>query len=108
MKKSTEFLYLTTIGNKTGVLHEIEIWFVEHDGRYYLCSEMRERSHWVKNIRQNPAITFWVNGETYQGTGRALDPVAEPELHRQVEAAFDAKYKWSGGLMVELSPDERI
>ena len=34
-----EFLYLTTVGRKTGRVHEIEIWFVERDGRLYVLAE---------------------------------------------------------------------
>src|SRR5690606_40402263 len=45
-----QYLYLTTIGRKTGNPHEIEIWFVEYEGNYYLVSEYPDRSDWVKNI----------------------------------------------------------
>jgi hypothetical protein len=43
MDNEPQFLYLTTIGWKTGNPHEIEIWFVAHDGRYYVVSELHER-----------------------------------------------------------------
>jgi len=99
-----EFLYLTTTGWKSGKPHEIEIWFVEHEGRYYLVSEHREQSHWVKNILHNPKISFWVERQTYQGSGRAIDPQREPELAAEVSTKMDAKYGWSEGLIVELSP----
>ncbi len=100
-----EFLYLTTTGRKTGQPREIEIWFVEREGRYYMVSEHGERSNWVQNIVHNPKVSFWVNGTTYQGTGRAIDPEAEPELAAAVSALMDTKYEWSDGLIVELSPD---
>jgi hypothetical protein len=99
-----EFLYLTTTGWKSGKPHEIEIWYGEYQGRYYLMSENREGSHWVQNIQHNPSVSFWVEGQTYQGTGRAIDREAEPELAAGVAAVFDAKFKWSEGLIVELSP----
>ncbi len=99
-----EFLYLTTTGRRSGEPHEIEIWFVEHEGRYYLVSEQRERSDWVQNILHNPRVSFWVGGQTYQGNGRAIDPQVEPELAAAVSAKMDAKYGWSTGLVVELSP----
>jgi deazaflavin-dependent oxidoreductase (nitroreductase family) len=101
-----EFLYLTTSGHKTGNPHEIEIWFVPHEEHYYLVSEMGERSHWVQNIRHNPAVSFWVNGKTYAGTGRAIDPAAERELAQAVSALMDAKYGWSSGVIVELTPKD--
>ena len=45
------FLYLTTTGHRSGNPHEIEIWYVEHEGCYFLVSEKNESAHWVRNIR---------------------------------------------------------
>lgn len=103
--KKPEFLYLTTVGHQTGQPHQIEIWYVAYDGCYFLCAETRERAHWVQNLHQNPAVTFWVNGQTYRGVGRALDRAAEPERAAAVAALFDEKYEWSDGLLVELYPE---
>jgi deazaflavin-dependent oxidoreductase (nitroreductase family) len=97
-------LYLTTTGRNSGEPHEIEIWFVEHEGKYYLVSEHRERSHWVLNIVHNPKVSFWVDGQIYVGSGRTVTPQTEPELAAAVSAKMDAKYGWSEGLIVELSP----
>lgn len=99
-----EFLYLTTIGHKTGNPHEIEIWYVPYDGRYYLVAERRDQTHWVQNIRQNPAISFYVEGQMHRGTGREIDPASEPELAAVVSKLMDEKYRWSDGLIVELAP----
>lgn len=107
------FLYLTTTGWKSGRPHEIEIWFVEYEGRFYIVSEHRERSHWVRNVRQHPAVTWRIgnraageyDGPVYTGSARALDASTEPELHAAVAALMDAKYDWSDGLIVELAPD---
>ncbi|MCL4875433.1 MAG: nitroreductase family deazaflavin-dependent oxidoreductase [Anaerolineae bacterium] len=99
-----EYLYLTTTGRKSGKPHEIEIWFVEHHGAYYLVSEMREKSDWVKNIQHSPAITFRVGTQEFSGAGRAIDPEKEPELAQAVSARMDQKYGWSEGLIVELKP----
>jgi deazaflavin-dependent oxidoreductase (nitroreductase family) len=101
-----EFLYLTTTGHKTGNPHEIEIWYVPYNGRYYLVAERREKTHWVQNIRHNPAISFHVEGQTHPGTGRLIDPAAEPELAAAVSKLMDAKYNWSSGLIVELTSSE--
>jgi len=38
------FLYLTTVGRRTGLSREIEIWFTERDGRFYIIAEHRERA----------------------------------------------------------------
>lgn len=112
---SEEFVYLITIGHKSGKPHEIEIWFVEYNNCYYLVAEHRERSHWVQNIQHNPKITVQVSSRnertsrpTYSGSGRIIDRSTEPELAQAVSALMDAKYNWSDGLLVELKPQDRI
>lgn len=99
-----EFLYLTTTGRKSGNPHEIEIWYVAHGDCYYLCAEQRERSHWVQNIQHDPVVSVRVQGQSFAGTGRALDTEADVELVRVVSGLFDQKFKWSDGLLVELCP----
>lgn len=99
-----QFLYVTTIGWKSGRSHEIEIWYVEHAGRYYIVAEKRDRTHWVQNIRRNPAVTLRLETWSGAGTGRVVDPDAEPELAAVVGGLMDAKYNWSDGLIVELTP----
>lgn len=99
-----QYLYLTTTGWKTGRPHEIEIWFVEREGRYYLVSEGRERAHWVQNIRRNASVMFRVAEDHFEGTGRAVDRAAEPELAAAVSRLMDTKYGWSDGLIIELAP----
>jgi deazaflavin-dependent oxidoreductase (nitroreductase family) len=103
----TEFFYLTTIGRKSGKPHQIEIWFVEHDGSYYIVSEGRDHTDWVRNVLQNPAVTYSVgsrSAEQLPATARPLDPAHEPELAAAVSALMDAAYEWSDGLIVEIKP----
>jgi len=97
-----QYLYLTTTGHISGNPHEIEIWYVPHDGCFYLISEKRERAHWVQNIQRNPAITFRVGTQRYTGMGRIVDDASEPDLAQAVQALMDEKYRWSSGLIVEL------
>jgi deazaflavin-dependent oxidoreductase (nitroreductase family) len=107
------FLYLTTTGNKSGLPRGIEIWFVEHGGRYYVVMGGQEESGWVKNIRRDPRVRFSVGTREAQeeavastaGRGRVVSGVDEPDLMRAVRALMDAKYEWSDGLVVELSGD---
>ncbi|RPI81504.1 MAG: DUF385 domain-containing protein, partial [Nitrosopumilales archaeon] len=46
----SQFLYLTTIGWRTGKQHRIEIWYVTHNEKYYIMSERGINAHWVRNI----------------------------------------------------------
>ena len=99
------YLYLTTTGWKTGRPHEIEIWFTELDGRYYVISELGERAHWVQNLRRNPEVHVRVGAQAFQGVGRVVDPRLEPELHAAVCRLSLKKYDWGEGLVIELRPD---
>jgi deazaflavin-dependent oxidoreductase (nitroreductase family) len=108
MTEPNSFLYVTTQGHITGRPHEIEIWYVAHDGRYYIVAEHRERAHWVQNIRRQPEVTFRVAGGAYAGSGRVVDANGEPDLAQAVRALMDAKYDWSDGLIVELTPRQPL
>jgi deazaflavin-dependent oxidoreductase (nitroreductase family) len=107
------FLYLTTTGRTSGLPRGIEIWFVEHAGRYYVVSERREESGWVKNLRKEPRVRFSVGTReapeaavaSTAGTGRVLSEGDAPDLVRAVRARMDAKYRWSDGLVVELAKE---
>ncbi len=104
------FLYLTTIGRTSGMERQIEIWFVEREHRHYVVSENREAAGWVKNLTKRPRVAFSV-GTRSDPTGTLsrtpalarIVPDAD-ELAHAVKALMDAKYGWSDGLVVELSP----
>ncbi len=102
---NAEFLYLTTTGWKSGEPHEIEIWYVQYGNYYYLISGGRKEAHWVKNLLHNPHISFWVQQQTYNGTGRAISSENEPELAETIDELMHNKYKWNDGLIIELCPE---
>ena len=103
MSKS-QFLYLTTRGWKTGKQHRIEIWFVEYNERYYIISERLESAHWVQNIKHNPKVSFSINDSVVKGNPRIIDQGKDPKLAGEVSKLMNTKYKWSQGLIVELTP----
>ncbi len=94
---------MTTIGWKSGNQHRIEIWFVEHNARYYIISERLDSAHWVQNIKHNPKISFIINENAFKGNARIVDQEKEPGLAGEVSKLMNAKYKWSQGLIVELA-----
>ncbi len=102
---SQKYLYLTTTGHRSGKRHEIEIWYVEQEGCFYIVSEKRDASHWVQNIRANPAIRFRLGNDwddkTADREGWASFPV-DASLISAVKAKMDAKYGWSNGLVVAI------
>ncbi len=98
------YLYLTTIGRRSRVPREIEIWFTRHDGRYYVISEHHKRARWVQNLLANQAARWRVADVTFTGRVRVIDAAAEPELTEAVQALSRQKYGWGDGLVVELTP----
>jgi deazaflavin-dependent oxidoreductase (nitroreductase family) len=99
-----EFLYLTTIGRRSGQLREIEIWFTHHDGRYYLIAEHGDQANWVQNLRANPQVHIRVAGSSMEGAARVMDAKAERTLWRRIQARSEKKYGWGKGLIVEITP----
>ncbi len=99
------FLYLTTTGRRSGLPREIEIWFTERDGHYYLIAEHQARAHWVRNIQAHSGVRVRVGERQFEGTARLVDDDSEPELSGAVKALSDEKYGWSDGLIVEITPN---
>jgi deazaflavin-dependent oxidoreductase (nitroreductase family) len=99
-----QFLHLTTIGRKTGLSREIEIWFVVCREHLYLFAETGEAAGWVKNIRCSPKVTVRIGERRFDATARVLARQADRKLWHEVAAIADRKYGWSDGLPVEITP----
>ena len=97
-------LYLTTIGRRTGLRRQIEIWFVVYRGRFYLFAETGEAAAWVKNIRNNPEVMVRIGERQIGATARVLDRKVDRKLWDEVAAIADRKYGWGEGLAVEITP----
>ena len=107
MSPEAKYLYLTTIGRRTGLPRRIEIWFTRHDGRYYLVAEHGLRAHWVQNLLAEPAVRVRVGRRTVRGRGRVVDARAERDRVCTVRGLSEAKYGWGAGLVVEIAPTAR-
>jgi deazaflavin-dependent oxidoreductase (nitroreductase family) len=104
-RADVQYLYLTTTGRRTGLPREIEIWFTERDSRFYIIAEHGEHANWVRNIQANPHVRVRVGDLQFTATARLVDDEREPELAGAVKALSDAKYRWSNGLITEISPE---
>jgi deazaflavin-dependent oxidoreductase (nitroreductase family) len=99
-----QYLYLTTRGRKSGRPREIEIWFTQRDGRFYLIAEY-PTSKWMQNLRADPRVQVRLGGESFAAQARFIIPEAEPELHRAIAGLSAEKYGWGDGTIVELVRD---
>jgi deazaflavin-dependent oxidoreductase (nitroreductase family) len=97
-------LYLTTIGRRTGLPRQIEIWFVVYRDRFYLVAETGEAAAWVKNLRSNPEVTVRIGERQIGAKARVLDRETDRELWDQVAAVAHHKYGWGDGLPIEITP----
>lgn len=93
---------MTTRGRRSGLPREIEIWFTERQGRYYIIAE-HATSHWVQNIGANPEVQVRVAGKEFSANARKLSPESEPALVAAVQNLSREKYGWGDGLVVELA-----
>lgn len=100
-----QFLFLTSRGWKTGNPHIIEIWFIDYNEGYYVISERLESAHWVQNIKHDQIVSFSIiDNDVFKGNARIVDQEKEAALAPEVSKLMDTKYKWSQGLIVELTP----
>jgi deazaflavin-dependent oxidoreductase (nitroreductase family) len=102
--KNQQYLYLTTRGRKSGASREIEIWFTERDGCFYLIAEY-DTSNWVQNLIADPKIQVRVAGNSFKALARVIP--RETDLSRAVQQLSRDKYGWGDGLVVELTPENQ-
>ena len=102
--KDSRVLYLTTVGRRTGLPREIEIWFVVCCERLYLFAETGEAANWVKNVRRNPKVSVRIEERRIDATARVLDRQSDRKLWDLVAEIANRKYGWGDGLPVEVTP----
>src|SRR5438445_13785809 len=80
--EETPYLNLTTRGSKTGLQHDVELWFAFEDGKLYFLAH--ESSHWWKNVIKTPRVDVEVPDISFERTGRlgAENRAEGAELHR--------------------------
>ena len=79
-----DFCYLTTTGRISGRPHTIEIWFALHEQTLYLLSGGRDKSDWVKNALQIPAVQVKINSTIFDGLARLVRGTEEDTLARSI------------------------
>ena len=82
------YLYLTTIGRKTGNFHTVELWFAIANEKIYLSHE-GNYTDWMKNILKKSWVKFKIEKTRFQGTAKILK---EKELFELGKHALYLKY----------------
>jgi deazaflavin-dependent oxidoreductase (nitroreductase family) len=101
------YLYLTTVGRRSGLPRQIEIWFTRHNGRCYLVAEHGLKAHWVRNLLAEPAVRARIGRRCFRGRARVVDGRSERDLVATIRERSEAKYGWGAGLVVEIAPAAR-
>ncbi len=108
------FLYLTTVGRRSGRPHRIEIWFAAHDGRLYMLSGGRDCADWVRNLNANERVTVELGNQTRIGVahvvtaGTAEDQLARELLVSKYTGSDDNLEQWgqtSLPVVIEFNPE---
>lgn len=89
-----DYCYLTTRGRVTGKPHEIEIWFVVHEGVLYIMSGNMEKSDWVKNLLKEPNVSIRIAGQTFSALAALVD---DKPLESIVRMKMATKYNEKEG-----------
>jgi deazaflavin-dependent oxidoreductase (nitroreductase family) len=97
-------LYLTTVGRRSGLPREIEIWFVIHCDRFYLFSETGEAAAWVKNIRCNPEVVVRIKEPRIRATARVLDREIDRSCGRKSRRLLNVNMNGVTGCRWKLPP----
>lgn len=66
-----KYIYLTTIGRRTGRPHTVELWFAVAQGTLYLSHEGKY-TDWMKNILNKDRVTFTIRRLNWEGTARIV------------------------------------
>ena len=98
-----QYLYLTTRGRITGKPREIEIWFTQHDGKFYVIAEY-ETSNWLRNLQADPEVQVRVAENNFAAEARIIRLESDTKLKAEVQKLSRAKYGWGDGVVAELKP----
>jgi deazaflavin-dependent oxidoreductase (nitroreductase family) len=79
-----DFCYLTTTGRVSGRSHTIEIWFALNEQTLYMLSGGRDKSDWVKNALNTPAVNVKINDTIFSGQARLVNDTEEDALARKL------------------------
>jgi len=66
-----KYIYLTTVGRRTGNPHTVELWFTITKGKIYLSHE-GTYTDWMRNIIKNDHVEFRIGNIQFKGRARIV------------------------------------
>jgi hypothetical protein len=99
LKNDIELFYGLKYGTKK--LHKLEIWFVEHNKKYYVLSELKGKHRGFKTFFLTPKYPFRCIIKRSM-VMEDIDYSVEKDLIHRISQLMNNKYGWSDGLIVEL------
>ena len=70
---------------------------------FYVIAEY-DTSHWVQNLRMNPAVKVRVGEKSLDARARILEPEKDAKVLTEIHESSSRKYGWGEGTVVELRP----
>jgi len=98
--RDAENSYVTTVGRRTGRLHEVEIWFGVIDDTLYLISGNGPTADWFRNALAAGSATVRIDDETHVGSARE---VTNADERKAVGDLMGEKYPWDGDPSIGLT-----
>lgn len=93
---------LSTIGRRSGRVHEVEIWFGVVGDTAYFISGNGPGADWYRNALASGTVWMRFGEEVCAGTPR---DVTDPAERRAVGTLMGAKYPWEGDPSIGLTFD---
>ena len=105
--KTDGLIDITTIGNKSGKPHKVEIAFHNFDDKLYITGSPGKRD-WYANLLANPHFTFHLKKSTQADIPATATPITDEATRRQVLSKVVVKWNKQTELeaFMQSSPHE--
>ncbi len=106
-----KYIYITTIGRRSGNPHTVELWFAASIGKIYLSHE-GPYTDWMKNILKDSQVEFRIGNIKFKGKTRIVSEMETFEVGKHAlylkyygKASQDVIDDWfSESTIIEITP----
>src|SRR5206468_12555753 len=106
--EETPYLNLTTRGRKTGLKHDVELWFAFEDYKLYFLAH--ESSQWWKNIAKTARVEGEVPELLFEGNRRIVQDKLDHilDLFRRKYEPDQVERRYSGNTAKRRAPEIQL